>query len=97
MKTTAVYFSPTGNTKKSVEAMAGALDEKFQTVDLTVPQRKDGEEIPVQMRFSGEDFVIFGMPVYGGRLPAPAAGWLSPAMVKTTRATSRAGVVVMNM
>ena len=77
MKTMAVYFSPTGNTKKSVEAMAQALDAEFQTVDLTAPQRKDGEEVPVQMRFSGADFVIFGMPVYGGRLPALAAERLS--------------------
>ena len=36
MKTTAVYFSPTGNTKKSVEAMAAALDENFSTLDLTL-------------------------------------------------------------
>ena len=77
MKTTAVYFSPTGNTKKSVDAMARAVDETFRTVDLTVPKGNDGEEVCVQMRFSGEDFVIFGMPVYGGRLPALAAKRLS--------------------
>ena len=77
MKTTAVYFSPTGNTKKSVDAMARALDADYQAVDLTVAQGEDGQEFPVQMRFSGEDFVIFGMPVYGGRLPALAAERLS--------------------
>ena len=77
MKTTAVYFSPTGNTKKSVDAMARALDADYQAVDLTVAQGEDGQEFPVQMRFSGEDFVIFGMPVYGGRLPALAAKRLS--------------------
>ena len=53
--------------------MARAVDETFRTVDLTVPKGNDGEEVCVQMRFSGEDFVIFGMPVYGGRLPALAA------------------------
>ena len=73
MKTTAVYFSPTGNTKKSVEAMAQALDEKFRTVNLTVPEENGGTASFPQIQFSGEDFVIFGMPVYGGRLPVPAA------------------------
>lgn len=77
MKTTAVYFSPTGNTKKSVDAMARALDADYQAVDLTVAQGEDGQEFSVQMQFSGEDFVIFGMPVYGGRLPALAAERLS--------------------
>ena len=76
MKTTAVYFSPTGNTKKSVEAMARTLDAEFQAVDLTVPQGKDGEA-PAQLQFSGEDLVIIGMPVYGGRLPALAVRRLS--------------------
>ena len=37
MGVTAVYFSPTGNTKKSVEAMAAALDPGYKTVDLTLP------------------------------------------------------------
>ena len=37
MGVTAVYFSPTGNTKKSVEAMAAALDPGYETVDLTLP------------------------------------------------------------
>ena len=37
MKVTAVYFSPTGNTKKSVEAMAGALDPNFTVIDVTAP------------------------------------------------------------
>ena len=77
MKTTAVYFSPTGNTKKSVDAMARALDADYQAVDLTVAPGEDGQEFPLQMWFSGEDFVIFGMPVYGGRLPALAAKRLS--------------------
>ena len=35
MGVTAVYFSPTGNTKKSVEAMAAALDPGYKTADLT--------------------------------------------------------------
>ena len=68
MKVTAVYFSPTGNTKKSVEAMAGALDPDFTVIDVTAP-----EQASVEREFSSEELVIFGMPVYMGRIPAAAA------------------------
>ena len=69
MKVTAVYFSPTGNTKKSVEAMAGAIgDGIYETIDLT-----PAGQAQVVREFSEGEFVIFGMPVYGGRIPAPAA------------------------
>ena len=68
MKVTAVYFSPTGNTKKSVEAMAGALDPNFTVIDVTAP-----EQASVEREFSSEELVIFGMPVYMGRIPAAAA------------------------
>lgn len=77
MKATAVYFSPTGNTKKSVETMARALDESFRTVDLTLPKGEDGDAAFAQVQFSKEDFVILGVPVYGGRIPALAARRLS--------------------
>ena len=68
MKVTAVYFSPTGNTKKSVEAMAGALDPNFTVIDVTAP-----EQASVEREFSSEELVIFGMPVYMGRIPSAAA------------------------
>ena len=72
MKVTAVYFSPTGNTKKSVEAMAGALDPNFTVIDVTAP-----EQASVEREFSSEELVIFGMPVYMGRIPAAAAPGLT--------------------
>lgn len=69
MKVTAVYFSPTGNTKKSVEAMAGAIgDGTYEVIDLT-----PAGHAQVVREFAEDDFVIFGMPVYGGRIPAAAA------------------------
>ena len=63
---TALYFSPTGNTRKSVEAMAKAITPQIQSVDLTALK-------PVEPHtFSAQDLVIFGAPVYGGRIPAVA-------------------------
>ena len=68
MKVTAVYFSPTGNTKKSTEAMAAALDENFNVLDLTI--REIGT---INHQFEADELVIFGMPVYAGRIPMVAA------------------------
>lgn len=62
-KITLVYFSPTGNTQKSLEAMALAVGDSFETLDLTVP----GDMVSRQ--FTKEDTVILGAPVYGGRIP----------------------------
>lgn len=63
---TIAYFSPTGNTKKSLEAMAEALGGETKQIDLTVAKNA------VQESFSANDIVIFGIPVYGGRIPAAA-------------------------
>lgn len=64
----AVYFSPTLTTGKIVgtvaEAVASSLSLNVRSIDLTPPAaRKQG---PV---FSEEDIVIFGTPVYIGRVP----------------------------
>ena len=68
MRVAAVYFSPTGNTKKSVEAMAAAIDPGYETVDLTLPANRN-----TVCQFGPEDLVIIGMPVYAGRIPMAAA------------------------
>lgn len=66
-KITKIYFSPTGNTKKSVDAMAAAIGSEFQDYDVTV------ETDASQHVFTPEDFAIIGAPVYGGRIPKVAA------------------------
>ena len=75
MGVTAVYFSPTGNTKKSVEAMAAALDPGYKTVDLTLPS-----DTGVSCQFGPEDLVIIGMPVYAGRIPMVAVPQAFPGL-----------------
>ena len=65
-KATIVYFSPTGNTRKTLEAMAEAVGEQTVCIDLTADLKG-----PV-CQFQKDDFVIFGAPVYGGRIPAAA-------------------------
>ena len=64
-KVTLVYFSPTGNTRKSVEAMAAALGGAAEVLDVTT------QPAPAR-RFGRDEVVIMGAPVYAGRIPAVA-------------------------
>ena len=62
------YFSPTGTTRKIVDAIARGMEiSQKKTIDLTLPQ-------DVLKRFPEltDELVIFGAPVYGGRLPGEA-------------------------
>ena len=64
-KVNLVCFSPTGNTRKSLEAMAEGLGGSEDILDLTCM------DAPVR-HFGPEDRIIIGMPVYGGRIPLVA-------------------------
>lgn len=61
-KTYAVYFSPTYNSKKSAVTIARGLEGKLTEIDLTLK-----EEIS-NIQFTRHDVVVFGFPVYGGRI-----------------------------
>lgn len=67
-KVWAVYFSATGTTKKVVEEIADVIAEKLGaergTYDFT---RSAAREIPLE--FHEDDLVVFGTPVYAGRVP----------------------------
>ena len=64
----AVFFSPTGNTKRVVEQVAALLSQK-----LNIPVESDDFTLPaahVDARtYSPEDLVVFGVPTYAGRIP----------------------------
>ena len=63
-----VYFSPTGTTRKVVEAIAqGLRPETIITIDLTLLRQDSLNVAP-----SREDLAIIGAPVYGGRIPPVA-------------------------
>ncbi len=64
---TAIYFSPTGNSKKVALAVAGALSAEPVSEDTTINFYRMG-----RTAFTAEDAVVFGAPVYGGRIPAIA-------------------------
>ena len=64
----AVYFSGTGTTRRTVEHIASGLAEKLslpvEKVDFSRPPVRQQE-----LRFDGADLVVFGTPVYAGRVP----------------------------
>lgn len=63
-----IYFSPTGTTQKVVESIAqGVGVASIEHVNLTLP---DG--VHPASSSSAAELVIFGGPVYGGRLPVEA-------------------------
>lgn len=62
-KIVSIYFSATDNTRKSVNAMAECFDGEKQIIDIT-----DNKEYS-ETNIDKNTFVIFGAPVYAGRLP----------------------------
>jgi len=93
-----IYFSPTGGTKKSVDAMAAALGGETTAYDVTVDAH------PAPHAFGADDFVIFGMPVYGSRIPKVAAaritgftGSQTPCIVVAAYGNVRVGDALLEL
>lgn len=81
-----MYFSPTGTTKKTLEAISGEIleennIEKGRTIDFTLPrQRERGQD------FKADDILLIGLPVYAGRLPNVLLKYLKTIKGKDTLA-----------
>ena len=64
----AVFFSPTGNTRKAVVEIADVIARRegiaVREIDFTLPRAR--EEV---RKFEAGELVIFGTPVYAGRIP----------------------------
>lgn len=62
----AMYFSPTGTTEKVVTCVANVLagEGEAEIYDFTLPQVREQEK-----HFTADDVVVFGVPVYAGRVP----------------------------
>ncbi len=67
-KVWAVYFSGTGTTEKTVrriaETVAQALSVPCEALSFTLPHQRESA-----LAFTADDLVIFGTPVYAGRVP----------------------------
>ena len=67
-KVTAVFYSATGNTQKIVLRLARSIADKLglplTVFDYTLPDSRT-----VHQTFTPQDLVLFGTPVYAGRIP----------------------------
>lgn len=73
-----VYFSPSGTTKKIVEALAeGLKHQPAERVDVTKPENRKR-----RLEATNNELLIVGVPVYFGRVQTDAMEWL-----KTIRGT----------
>lgn len=59
-----VYFSPTGNTRKTLQTIAAGAQTQVIEHDRTYPQGRREK-----LHFTKDSFVILGCPVYAGRIP----------------------------
>lgn len=67
-----VYFSPTGTTKKIVEAIAQGINHSStEMVDITTPEGRK-----LQLQTSENELLLIGVPVYFGRVQTNALEWL---------------------
>ncbi len=64
MKVYAIYFSPTGSTKKIAEVIANEFGD-YQEIDLS-------KQETIQQDFSEDDLCVISVPSYGGRVPSVA-------------------------
>ena len=64
----AVYYSATGRTAQAVEAISKALADLlgvcWQKDEFTTPEQRKAVR-----HYTSDELVVFGMPVYAGRLP----------------------------
>ena len=64
----ALWFSPTGTTRKIVgeiaKEVARRTNAKLREIDITPPQERTKELV-----FAKDEVVVFGVPVYAGRVP----------------------------
>ena len=67
-KVTAVYFSPTGNVRRTAQALTEALAAQLglpaAELDITLPQNRGTVH-----SFGKDELVVFASPTYAGRLP----------------------------
>lgn len=67
MKLYRILFSPTGGTRRVVEALSVAWEGEWQEIDLTLPAVSERGAVP-----GADDVALVGVPSYNGRVPAVA-------------------------
>ena len=77
-----VCFSPTGTTKKVVQAIAQGIGMgNVELMDITTPEARKRH-----LKTSENDLLVVGVPVYMGRVPALLGEWLHAIEARRTPA-----------
>lgn len=69
-KVSGVWFSPTGTTEKTVSAIIESIQKNLKNdcelnkTSLTLPREREDPLV-----YKSDDIVVFGVPVYAGRVP----------------------------
>ncbi|MBI9105603.1 MAG: 4Fe-4S binding protein [Spirochaetales bacterium] len=79
-----MYFSPGGTTKKTLENIAKGMDaEKVEHLDLTNFDKRWERRV-----FEKDEFVLFGMPAYFGRMTPSAKEIFNRTLANNTSCVS---------
>jgi ferredoxin len=70
MKLIAIYFSPTGSTRRYTQVVTAAMGKETTLVDITLPRDRE-QIISIQ-----EEIILLGFPIYGMRIPMPVLEYL---------------------
>lgn len=71
-KITAVYFSPTGTSKRIARAIAGAMATALNMETADFPLTLPADRKNLLPEFGEGDVLVLALPVYAGRVPAIA-------------------------
>lgn len=74
-----IYFSPALSTRKIMRSIGKAMCTAVKEHDIT-------QGLPQPLTFKEDDFILFGIPVYAGRVPALAAECLQKIKGSSTPA-----------
>lgn len=78
-----IYFSGTGITQKYAEYMKNELENighGVSTINILIDKEKTRS-----FRVENYDALIFGFPIYGGRLPIPVEKWIETLTVTSKK------------
>ncbi|HAQ39684.1 MAG TPA: ferredoxin [Clostridiales bacterium] len=90
----AMYFSPTGTTERAVKKIAAELSLNFESKDINYIDFTPLSVRSRMVRFNADDIVIFGVPVYAGRVPNVLLNYINS--VKSSGALAVAVVLYGN-
>lgn len=74
-----IYFSPALSTRKIIRSIGKAINYSVKEYDIT-------QGLPQLPTFKDDDLVVFGVPVYSGRVPALATQYLQKIKGSSTPA-----------